>query len=995
MVKSRSSTSRSLRQRRASDVEQAPLPAERRIISILAVDVVESTRHIAFCDPEDAQALFDRCFDHVRGAIERSGGTLVSYEGDGGIATFGWPGALEHHADHACEAACEILEASLGEGPDGRPIRFRIGVHAGLVAVRQLRGSGKSRLDTVGVAVHLAAKLQKAARPGGALISEDAVRMCRRLPKLGPRTAVQALDEAQMVVWPLEGIGEPLSQAGFTARYRSPMVGRQAELALLAPLSPRSGGGSVALVGEPGIGKSRFAAELVGSVDASGARILIAFGDLQKRTTAFAVVRSLFAAVVPSDGVGPREQRILAESGLGANDLGLIAALLAGVDRWPRAKTAPMTDIQLARLFTRAFMLLIGVEPTMILVEDLHLIDPESQLFLRLLRGARHLHPLLVLITARPESHDAALELCDLVVKLEPLPRSAMRALAELLWPRGWLPSAPVVERFLNRADGVPLVLEELVRAPPGNHEDTPALPPTFGSLIHARLSHLSPDARRLAQALSLLGESTELDLAGRVLDIGYRELLDQLDELDRFSLVHPIANGATQIRHQIIADACAETIPREQRRELHRLAYGALSAPQPERDRQDERLAFHAEGAGELPRALDHLWSAALAARRSSATASLSLIFDRAVELSERIGASVEERYVDLVLLAFAAMIQRGEFEKMNRHLPRVIECARMTGRPERISSALSQLGMICWFEGRFAEGLRATEEGLAIARTLNSPALFYANMIMQTNLRHCLGQVTQAIAEQRELCTFLSGDLESARLGAAGIPSATALSFMSWFLLEIGDYAGGLDYVERGLAIAVREKDLYAEVLARNGMGRNLIALDRNQDAVECLMIAREIAAYNGFDAIRTELDGRTAIALSRCGRAAEALAIVEATMAAGLHLRTGQLELYCLLAGKAEALLGLGQFERGLDTLADALALARRIQNPCLIVDTLGLRARAFTERRLDDAQVVADLAEQSAICRKFGLVAWPNIAEAAPLTLPSVRGSAQSQ
>jgi tetratricopeptide (TPR) repeat protein len=302
-------------------------------------------------------------------------------------------------------------------------------------------------------------------------------------------------------------------------------------------------------------------------------------------------------------------------------------------------------------------------------------------------------------------------------------------------------------------------------------------------------------------------------------------------------------------------------------------------------------------------------------------------------------------------------------------------MELARRSGDPAAICSTLSQTGMICWFEGRYEEGLRATEEGLAIARRLQSPALIFSNLIMQTNILHGMGRVERAIAEQRGLCDMLAGELETARLGAASLPSATALSFLSWFLLEVGAYEEGLTYVRRGLEIAIRERDAYAEVLARHALGRNLLMLHRNEEAVECIAVAREITERNGYDAIKADLDGRMAIALSRSGRPAEAIRLVEDCLRRKLHRRTGQLEIYYLQAGYAEALLRVGEVERGLAVLGEALALARRIHNPCLTIDALGLRARMLEELAPGDPRIAADLAERAEICARYGLAPWP--------------------
>jgi class 3 adenylate cyclase/tetratricopeptide (TPR) repeat protein len=956
------------------------IASERRIITVLAVDVVGSMPHIADCDPDDAQSFFDRCFSHVRRAIEPAGGSLVSFEGDGGIAAFGWPGAHEDHADRACAAAWDIQHADIGIGPDGRPVRFRVGVHSGLVALRKVRRGGRSRLDTVGATVHIAAKLQQNAAPGGILVSAEAVRLCRTRLDLAPRPTPPVLDRMTTNVFSLERRPAGRKASELEHRYNVPMIGRQPELARLRKYLPRRGGGSaaVAIVGEPGIGKSRLAAAAAAEAISLDARIMVFFGDAQKRTTPFAVAHGLIEECLQSPAArAPEKARAaLAAAGLEAWEIATVRPAL-DLPAKPPQKRPQLTERQLARLFVRAFCALALDSPTLLLVEDLHLIDPESREFLRILAETPTPRPLCLVVTGRPESLQWAEEIAPSVLTLESLPTSAMKAIGRGLWPND-RPSRKTLDLLVSRAEGIPFVLEELIHALDDNAGRRPnALPQGIGSLIHVRLQRLSSDARALAQVLSLLGTNVDIELASDVLGRGSAPLLDELVELERFAFVHPLAGRTIRMRHQITSEACAETIPHRRRKELHEAAMRAIRSRFSDQSGRYEQLAFHAEGAGDVAAAVEYLREAALEARRNSAAASLSLLFDRAIALIETMGAAGEPYYVEFVLMAFASLVQLGEFDKVNLHLPRVMELTRRSEQPALISSTLSQLGMICWFEGRYEEGLSATEEGLAIARALGSPALIYSNLIMQTNILHCMGRVERAIAEQGKLCDMLTGELENARLGAASIPSATALSFMSWFLMDVGAYAEGLPYVERGLAIAQREGDAYSEVLARHALGRNLLLLHRNAEAAECIAIAREISEREGYDAIKADLDGRMAIALSRTGRAAEAIRLVEDCLRRKLHRRTGQLEVYYLHAGHAEALLRTGKIDRGLAILGEALAVARKIHNPCLIVDALGLRARMLAELTPQDPRIAADLAERAEICARYGLAAWPGV------------------
>jgi class 3 adenylate cyclase len=152
--------------------------AERNIITVLAVDMVSSTRHIAACDPDEAQAFLDQLLDHIRSSVERLGGRLFTMR-DGGIAIFGWPTAYEDHADRACIAAWDIQSHSQSTGPEGDPVNFRVGVHSGLVGLRKGGRNAIARFDVAGATVHVAAKLEQEAAPGEVRVSAETAKLCR------------------------------------------------------------------------------------------------------------------------------------------------------------------------------------------------------------------------------------------------------------------------------------------------------------------------------------------------------------------------------------------------------------------------------------------------------------------------------------------------------------------------------------------------------------------------------------------------------------------------------------------------------------------------------------------------------------------------------------------------------------------------------------------------------------------------------------------------
>ena len=951
--------------------------SERNIITVLAVDMVGSTRHIAACDPDDAQAFLDQWLDHIRSSVERIGGQIVHYAGDGGIAIFGWPSAYEDHADRACISAWDIQGHSEATGPGGHPVCFRVGVHSGLVGLRKGGRNAIYRFDVAGATVHVAAKLQQEASPGEVRVSAETAKLCRSPLDLTPHKKAPGISDQVVEVYRLNARPRDVDQNDVARRYQDPIVGRFDELAALRERLPRSGGksASIAVIGEPGIGKSRLAAAAMSDALASDVRCCVFYGTAQRRTTAFAAARALVGDMLGARGSPSDDHFHKALVGLkiDANDRKTLETMFMVGTPQPRQRLTDRTETQIARALVSAFLASAVTCPTLLLIEDLQWIDPESRHFLKLLARANSPQPLCILLTGRPELSNQAAEIADLIIHLQLLSRTNMETLGRRLWPKNRSPS--VLARAIDRADGVPFILEEFLRsADATNAMSEQSMPQSVESVIHARLQRLSPKIKTFAQTLSLFGEEVEIQLATAVLGVDVGELLNALFELDRFAFIHPLAGNSVRFRHQIIAEACANTIPRNRRREIHRAAVQAIIRCYPNLNGRYEQLAFHAEEAGDADAALGYLWEAAVEARRNAAASSLSLIYDRALKLIERLGEAAEEKYVDFGRMSFASMLQLGEFDKVNMHLPRTMELARHQGRAAELCSVQSQLGMIYWFEGRYEEALQITSEGLRTARALGSPAQTFSNQTVMANVLYGMGHVDRAIAAMDELNEMLTGELETARLGTPAGPKCTVLAFRSWFMNATGQYVEALEFASRALEIATREQDLYGEVLARITMGRNLLMLHRNDQAVECLSIATEIVERNGYDTIKANLTGAIATALARTGQARRAVGMVEACIESGMHLRTGQMEVCYLYAGYAEALVRDGKSERGLYALDRALSIAKTVRNPWLTVECLGLRARLLAETKPDARRVVEDLAEMRAICDKSGVVAW---------------------
>ncbi len=328
--------------------------AERCMLTVLAVDTVDSTGHVADVDPDQAQELLDRIFDHLNRAVEQAGGLIVSYSGDGGLAVFGWPNSLEDHADRACEAAWRIQElATQGNplrGADGRPVQFRVGLHSGLVSLRSIKRGVRAGISIVGGAVHLAATLQKSARPDRILLSSKTANLCRSLPQFTPYDGIPGLQKVRLKAYELIAPSASETPESFLRNDRFPIVGRQLERRILRETLTEGRCGAIALVGEPGIGKTRLASAAIEDARLKGMRVLTFRGDHQKRATPYSAIRALLLQSL-SLKPGSSDEEILgalSKAGVGEMKPSAATAMLQGPDaEHPRAP--PFTQTQVAR----------------------------------------------------------------------------------------------------------------------------------------------------------------------------------------------------------------------------------------------------------------------------------------------------------------------------------------------------------------------------------------------------------------------------------------------------------------------------------------------------------------------------------------------------------------------------------------------------------------------------------------------------------------------
>jgi class 3 adenylate cyclase len=593
---------------------------DRRTVTILFCDLVDSTRLATELDPEVYRSLISRYFDVVREPIERHGGTVEKFIGDAVMAVFGVPNLHEDDALRAIRAAREVQDALRSLS-----IKARIGVSTGEVHV--LSASGED-LHVSGAAASVASQLEERAPAGGILLSEETYRLVRDAVRAEPVEDAWKLDEV-------------LADApAYARRLDTPLVGREEELQrlLTAYRNAREDRHCrvVTVVGEAGIGKTRLGREFVASIPAE-AQVLVgrcvSYGEGATYLPIAEIVRQ--AATEPSlDGI-----RALVEGQDDADSVAQHIAELVGLAESPAAPGEAFWAVR------RLLESIARNGPVVVALDDIHWAEPTLLDLIEYL-GEWAEGPILVVCLARGDLLDArpgwgGPTSTGFLVELEPLPEQTLGALVEQL---AGSPVAPEVqERIIDQSGGNPLFAEQLLalvqEAPELALDKTPA---TVEALLASRLDRLDHQELRVVRRAAVVGRSftrAELD------DLTSGDDVDrQLVSLTERGLVRPV-QGLFRFHHVLVRDVAYRGIPKAERAELHELAGKGLDR----RDGTDELVGYHFEQAyrylTELQREDEHLRELAAAGserlgragirawKRADAPAAVNLL-SRAVDL-------------------------------------------------------------------------------------------------------------------------------------------------------------------------------------------------------------------------------------------------------------------------------------------------------------------------------------------------------------------------
>jgi class 3 adenylate cyclase/predicted ATPase len=727
----------------AQPVPSAP-EAERRILTLMFCDLEGSTLLSGRLDAEDLREVV-REYQRIAGEeIARLGGYVAQYLGDGLLVYFGFPRVREDDATRAVRAGLAILDrlhemnVSLRRRHDVS-LSVRIGIHTGEAVVGAMGGGARTETLALGQAPNIAARLEALAPSNTVVLSSQTRRVLSRSVELEPLGQFELKGvEGTRSVYKVTGIRR---SHGLDATASAALIGRRAELDILrqAWAAARVGSGSAVLVrGEAGMGKSRLIQELVAQEGAASSVLVIRGREETSLSALTPIADALAGAWRLTADPDPFARVCERMAGLDEEDSVLVAEAL-GVVVPPARRLAPMTpQVQRHRtLLALSGVLQGGTEPRMLVIEDLHWLDPTSHEVLAQVCGALARHPLLVVASARPEFKGAW---PGRILDLSPLDQEETAAFVREIARAGNV-SLDLIERIAQRAEGVPLFVEELTRTVVESDAvftdaggkvslhtsaDDASIPSTVYGCLMARLDRL-PAERSVALIGAVIGRRFPYALLRESAGLDEPVLRGGLAELVRADILKVDTSAPEAIyefRHALLRDAALQLLLRATRRAYHGDVADALLRAFPERCAQEpDVVAYHLSGAARHAEALQHWRQAGVTAMSRFANAEAIGYFSKALEAvaqvddialrtGNELALTVLRAIPTMLIRGWAAADVKSAFEHARDLCDHVGEDA-----PPELFPTLVGLGSFFIVTADWAEACRLVQNNLALA--------------------------------------------------------------------------------------------------------------------------------------------------------------------------------------------------------------------------------------------------------------------------------------
>ena len=775
---------------------RSALEGERKQVTVLFADLKGSMELLADRDPEEARQLLDPVLERMMAAVHRYEGTVNQVMGDGIMALFGAPLAHEDHAVRACYAALHMQEAVTQYAEEvfrraGLRVQIRVGLNSGEVVVRSIGSDLRMDYTAVGQTTHLAARMEQAALPGTILLAPDTLHLAEGYVQVRALGLVPIKGLAAPVeVYEVVGTGATRTRLqAAAARGLTRFVGRDVELEVLYQSLARAGAGHgqvVALVGEPGVGKSRLVWELSHSHRTQSWLVLATSSVSYGRATPYLPVIDLLKAYCSIDAHDePRRRRekvagklLTLDDALRATLPAVLSLLDVPVDdpAW-QALDPPQRRQRTLDTFKHILLRESQEQPLLVVCEDLHWIDTETQALLDSLIDSLPTARLLLLVNYRPEyQHGWGSKTSYTQLRLDPLPPASADELLQALL--GSDPSlAPLTPLLIARTQGNPFFLEESVRTlvetgvlvgAPGAYRldrsmEALRMPATVQAVLAARIDRLAPEDKRLLQTAAVIGTEVPLPLLQAIADLPEVTLHRGLAHLQAAEFLYETRLFPEQdytFTHALTHEVAYGSLLLERRRGLHARLVEALESLVPDRGtEQVERLAHHALRGEVWAKAVTYCQQAGTRANDRAAFGEAVAAFEQALQALAHLpeDGATRGRALGLRLALDRPLTPLGEHKRRLALLGEAEALARALDDRPRLGQVLARLGQVRRLTGDLEGAIVVGRQACDLAAALGERGV-------QVLASFRLGQAYDAIGDFGRAAELLRWSVEAA---------------------------------------------------------------------------------------------------------------------------------------------------------------------------------------------------------------------------------------
>lgn len=912
---------------------QHALEGERKQVTVLFADIRGSTQWLDGVDPEEAQRIIDPVLHIMMEAVHRYEGTVNQVLGDGIMALFGAPVAHEDHALRACYAALAMQDEmrqhrhKLGQSDDAG-LRIGIGLNTGEVVVRSIDTELNLDYSALGQTTHLAARMQEIAKPNSVLLTAATLRQVEGYVEVDDLGMVQAKGFAQAVqAYRLIAATHARTRLhAAVSRGLSGFVSRQRELddfRRALELASAGEGQILALVGEAGLGKSRLIYEFTHHHLSAGHKVVEGTSaSYGKATPYYPLIELLRRYFQVDDGEAADSAMAKIAQRIHQLDGGLdetLPVFLTLLDVLPKRadpagnrqelwvldalkKFRGLEPQQRRRATLDALKRLMVVEsriqPLVLVMEDLHWIDSETQAFLDGLIGALPLAKILLIVSYRPGySHSWADKNCFNQLRVNPLPATGAAELLQLLLGNDGSLS-PLKELLIKRSDGNPFFIEESVRSlvetgiltgakgayRPGLSMDSITIPSTVQTVVAGRIDRMGQEDKELLQMAAVIGVNVPLRLLRAVANLPEERLQKSLSHLQAAEFLYETSlfpELEYTFKHALTNEVAYGALLRERRISLHARIVSALES-QGKSGPHDhlEKLAHHAFHGELWSQAVGYLKEAGDRATAQSSFRNALTHFERALEALHHLPKTPAHlrQAIDLRFDARNSLFLLNDFRRGLEYLEEARTIAVELNDEERLGQLLTWMTAHWNLAGNSEQAIVTGAQ--AIEHT-TGPSTLDANIVSRYFLgiaNYNLGRYKTAIDELKIALRRIPKARQFERFGTTGILAVLCKTWLLRSLAQIGQFDETRRYGEEALATAMERDHPFSIVYACYANGAVAVLHGEFAQAIAILERGLKVCDAAEIPVQRPLLVSCLAVANAFVGRLDVALALLE---------------------------------------------------------------------------------------------------------------------